>query len=171
MELMKKVEATRHFGSEYLTWLLYTSTRGDGEITLADGSVVEVWFEDKVKMVSPIATKEVDLFKGKSPAHSNEALEALRDGKVIEEASLIIIKGDKEWKMGFNGPRWSYSSVKIPALLKEEEDDRIIERFWLLEELHGIMESLYKSFLEIRLNSTSWGDELTAIRSWLNSRD
>jgi hypothetical protein len=171
MDLAKKTEATRHFGAEFLTWLLFRSTKGEGELKIGE-EIVEVWFEDKVKMVSPIATKEVDLFKGKNPAHSKEAKEALRQGKVVEEANLVIIKGDdREWKLSFNAPRWTFSSVKIPALLNEEEDDRLIERFWLLEEIHTCIEELYKLFLEVRLDSNTWSEEIIEFRRWVSHTD
>lgn len=167
MDLSDKVERTRHFGAEFLTWLLYKSTVGEGAVETGDGTV-EVWFEDKVKMISPLVPKEVDLFKGKTPAHSHEALEALRRGKVVEEAVLTVGKGDdREWKLSFNGTKFTLSSVRLPALLKEESDDRIIERFWLLEQLHKIIEDLYTAFLEIHLDSQRWGRELSGIRTWL----
>ncbi len=115
MDLADRVERTRHFGAEFLTWLLYKSTLGEGAVETAEGPI-EVWFEDKVKMISPLIAKEVDLFKGKTPAHSHEALEALRRGKVVEEAVLTIGKGDdREWKLSFNGPKFALSSVRLPA--------------------------------------------------------
>lgn len=167
MDLSDRIERTRHFGAEFLTWLLYKSTLGEGAVETAEGPI-EVWFEDKVKMISPLVAKEVDLFKGKTPAHSHEALEALRRGKVVEEAVLTIGKGDdREWKLAFNGPKFALSSVRLPALLKEESDERVIERFWLLEQLHKIIEDLYTAFLEIHLDSQQWGKELSGIRNWL----
>jgi len=167
MDLSDRVERTRHFGTEFLTWLLYRSTAGEGAVETVDGPV-EVWFEDKVKMISPLAAKEVDLFKGKTPAHSYEALEALRRGKVVEEAVLTIGKGDdREWKLALSGPKFALSSVRLPALLKEESDERVIERFWLMEQLHKIIEVLYTTFLEIHLDSQRWGKELSGIRAWL----
>ncbi len=167
MDLSDRIERTRHFGAEFITWLLYKSTVGEGAVETSDGPV-EVWFEDKIKIISPLVAKEVDLFKGKTPAHSHEALEALRRGKVVEEAVLVVSRGnDREWKLTFNGPKFALGSVRLPALLKEESDDRVIERFWLLEQLHKLLEDLYTAFLEIHLDSQRWGKELNGIRSWL----
>ncbi|MBM4371661.1 MAG: hypothetical protein FJ098_08405 [Deltaproteobacteria bacterium] len=167
MDLSDRIERTRHFGAEFLTWLLVRSSRGEGTVPTAGGPV-EVWFMDKIRLASPLASKEVDLFRGQTPAHSHEALEALRRGKVVEEAVLTVSRGDdREWKLCFHGPRFALSSVRLPALLKEESDERVIERFWLLEQLHKIMEDLYTAFLEIHLDPQLWGRELSVIRAWL----
>ena len=168
MQLSKKIEQTRHYGLEFLTWMLFRSTKGDGVIETSSEKT-EVWFEGKVRLVSPIATKEVDLLKGKTPAHSREAREALRQGKLLEEAGINLIRDEREWNLTFNATRWTFSGVKLPAVLQEEEDDRLIERFWLLEELHKAIEDLYTAFLEVRLDSTRWGPELNALQEWIGA--
>ncbi len=66
MELIKKIEATRHFGTEFLTWLLYHSIHNNGEVETKEG-VVEVWFEDKVKLVSPLRSRKSACSREKTP--------------------------------------------------------------------------------------------------------
>ncbi len=94
-------------------------------------------------------------------------MEALRQGKLVHEAGMKIVVGEREWKFVMNGANWAFSGVKAPALLQDEEDDRLIERFWLLEELHKIVENLYATFLEAHLDSLVWGKKLQEIRAWL----
>lgn len=168
MDLLKKVERSRHYGSEFLTWLLFRSMKGDGAVQ-TEKEEVELAFEMKVKAVDPGKSKEQDTFKGEHPAYSREAIAALSHGKLFEEASLAITRGEKEWKFNFNGPRWNFSGIKLPALLKEAGDDRILERFFLLEELHATMENLYAAFLELRLDPEQWAAEKTAFHIWLRN--
>jgi hypothetical protein len=167
MDLSAKIEHSRHYGNEFLTWLLFRSTVGSGAVRTWEGGEIEVWFEDKARAVDPLKAKEQDTFKGEKPAHSREALEAIRRGKMLEEAGLSITEGEKEWHFSLNGPRWSLNTVKIPALLKEDGDDRVLERFYLLEQLHIKLESLYRTFLELRLDPGSWKKEKHNLGKWI----
>ena len=44
---------------------------------------------------------------------------------------------------------------KLPELLTEEEDDRLLERLELTERLSGIVDALVGAFLEVR-TSRAW---------------
>ena len=76
MDLGKKIEATRQLGSEFLTWMLFRSVLQEG-IFETEAGQVELWFEDKITLVSPFAGGEINILKGEAPAESRESLTAL----------------------------------------------------------------------------------------------
>lgn len=166
MELMKKIEGTRQFGDEFLTWLMYKSLTSDGILESGLGKI-ELWFEDKVKLVSPYSGGEINILKGESPAQSDEMLVALQKGKHINEASMSVTYQGRTFEFQVSGPDMAVSSVKVPAVLGETDFENIIERFDLLATLEEILRSLYHVFLKMRLDDEAWAGECRRIGSWL----
>jgi hypothetical protein len=168
MELAKKIEGTRQAGAEFLTWLVYRSVVSEGMVQTSLGPV-EMWPENKVTLVSPYAGGEVNIVKGDAPAQGREVAAALLKGKHIEEAKLSVNFGGKRWDFTFNGPAFSLSSVKVPAVLGDTDIENVLDRFELLGTLEEIVGSLYDNFLEIRMDSERWAEEVRAFEDWLTT--
>jgi len=156
-------------GTEFLTWLWYRSQRDGGRFDLPEGAggPCLVHMDDRLALeawVGPGA--QADAFKGGDPAASPEAHTALRMGKKASEARLRIERGDREWTCTLKGRTLDLSSIKLPALLTQVEDDRFYERMELLGALDDVITALYRLFLETRL-SKPWVNELTAMQGWV----
>jgi len=167
MDLAKRIEGTRQFGNEFLTWLLYRSSVKEGQLETALGKM-EVWFEDKVRLVSPLAGGEMNILKGESPAEGDEANVALQLGKQLDEARMSINFQGKKWDFQFAAPKFALSAVKVPAVLGETEAENVMERFDLLATLEDIMGSLYHEFLKLRLDDERWPEECRLIGKWVS---
>lgn len=166
MELVKKIEATRQLGGEFLTWLMARSNMQEGIFQTEMGSV-ELWFEERLTLVSPFAGGEVAILKGEAPAEGLEAALALRKGKLIEEARLSVTFDGRKWELTFNGPRFALTGIKVPAVLSETEFEAVMERFDLLSTLEEVFGVLYHEFLSLRLEEGGWGRECQRIEKWL----
>jgi len=162
MELTKKIEATRQIGGEFLTWVMYKSLSSDGILETGLGKL-ELWFENKIKLVSPYAGGEINILKGESPAQGDEVLLALRKGKHIEEASMSITFQGRTFEFQLSGPAFSLSSVKLPAVLGEDDIETVTERFELVAALEEILHNLYHDFLKTRLDTEGWASECARI--------
>jgi hypothetical protein len=166
IELSKKIEGTRQLGSEFLTWLLYRSLSGEGQVP-SDRGTVELWFEDRITFASPFAGGELDILKGEDPATTGEARSALLQGKHVEAASLSLTFEGKRWTFQVSGPRLALAAVKVPAVATETDLESVMERFALLGGLEEIMWSLYHRFLQVRLDAGAWKKECSQIEKWV----
>ena len=168
MDLGKKIEATRQLGSEFLTWMLFRSVVQEG-IFETEAGQVELWFEDKITLVSPFAGGEINILKGEAPAETRESLTAILKGKQIEEAKLSITFQERRWDFSFNGPKFLFSGVKVPAVLGDTDLETVMERFDLMATLEETMANLYHEFLNLRLDDQAWGVECQNVERWLRT--
>jgi hypothetical protein len=167
MDIINRINATRYLGREFLTWLWYRSATQQGIFELADGAV-EVWFDARLTLESQGDLKEQNVIKAESPTETTEAHAALLTGKLVSEARLRIVSGQKQWSLAMKGDTLGLSGVKIPALLSREDDDQLYERFMLIEEIEDMIGALYRQFMELRLDDSLWRPEIQAIRTWVH---
>jgi hypothetical protein len=105
--------------------------------------------------------------RGFDPLGSLEAEHALLRGKLPRKVALRLGFQQSEWLALLDGASLGLSGVKLPALLSEGEEEHFHERMRLLEQLHDLVQDLYRHFLSVRL-SPRWLDELLpAMRRWL----
>jgi hypothetical protein len=168
-------ETRRFLGRELLAWIWFESelfetrfsasqTGGFGDCTL--------WLERSIALESN-GEREVEKSKltGEAPSGRPEAREALRQGKLPTQAKLVIERGEQQFSLVLDADTLGFSGVKIPALLKGEGEEPFYERIQLIEELEGAIESLYRSFLVLRLDP-SWGRAvMPAIRAWMREEE
>lgn len=166
MDLIKKIEATRQVGSEFLTWLFYRSASGAGPFKTELGPI-ELAFEDRINFVSPYASGDAQLLKGVSLGESMDSLRAIAGGRLVEDAKLSVKYQEKRWEFVWSGSKHEASAVKVPAVLADTELETVIERFDLYATLEEVMRSLYHAFLTLRLDEKAWQTEVSRIRKWL----
>lgn len=168
MDIINRINTTRYLGREFLTWLWYRNEIQEGLFELPGFEQVEVWFDAKLTLEAQGDIKESNIIKAESPTETEEARTALLNGKLVSDARLRIIAGQKQWVLALKADSLALSSVRIPALLSREEDDQLYERFELIEEIEDIVQALYRYFIEIRMDDEAWGPEVRAIRAWIN---
>ena len=171
MDLIDKVNQTRFLGKELLTWLWYRSDKQEGLFRIDGvGEPFELWFDDKLVLdVAIDRVKEVNSIRGESPTETAEAKAALSVGKKVADARLRVVKDQREWVVSIKGEELALSGVKVPSLLSREEDEKVLERLELIEELEQVLDSLYATFLRLRMDSVAWREEVTAMRGWVGA--
>lgn len=168
MNLLDLIHRTSFLGQEFLTWLWYRSDQQGGVFNLGgEHGEIEAWFDDRLVISSLAVDAQENLFKGGHPTTSAEAMTALQKGKKASEAKLRVIKGAKEWSFILKADNLAVGSVKIPAVLSKEYDDKFYERMMLLEELDQMVKALFKQFLLLRVSPEWEGEEIPAIQSWV----
>ena len=105
-------------------------------------------------------------------ADLKEGKEALRQGKKISAARLRMAHDKAEWEFTFKADRFHFQSMKLPTVPESdgEEVDRegqILERIYLIEKAAGMMDQLFRSFLDLRL-SNDWEAELSRMQTWIS---
>ncbi len=172
MDLLTRMNRVAFLGPEFLSWLWYRTESRGPEFSL-DGieGNIEVWFDDRLVVGSTLVNAQENHFKGGHPTTSLEARSALRLGKLATEARLRCVHGSREWSFVLKGADLSLNGVKIPSVLSKDDEERLYERLYLLEELDRMVFGIFGQFLTLRA-SDEWGaKELPAIRAWVGGSD
>lgn len=161
-------------GQEFLTWLWFKSEREGGRFKVGD-EWFEVYMEQRVSVEGGSGEgKEVATVAGPH-AELREARMGLTTGKKVNRALLRLAQDGEEWTMQLKAEDFAYNSVRTPKVdtrreQGEDPDGVWLEKLYLLEKCIGFMDALYRQFLEIRLSSIKWPQELAAFRTWLTER-
>ena len=169
MDLLDAMQRTVFLGPEFLTWLWFRAERDDGEFNLNRTEIgpLEVFFDDRLVVGSPLVDAQQNHFKGGHPTSSLEARTALRLGKLAREAKVRIVRGSQEWTLMLKGDSLAVAGVKIPAVLAKEDSEKFYERMELLEQLDQMVRGLFGQFLAVRL-SPQWASvTLPDLQAWV----
>jgi recombination associated protein RdgC len=168
MDLLDLIQQKRFLGAEFLTWIWFQSERGGGVVDIPDKEAVTLWIDDKIELSSLDPSDQKSVLRGGSPSTSPEARASLKEERKASAVKLRLAKGDREWSFALDAANLDLKSVKIPALLTSEEDDKFFERVHLMEELKEVVELLFKRFIETR-TGVEWADERKALAQWVAS--
>jgi hypothetical protein len=153
-------------GREFLTWLLWRADRGEATFTGEDGDFT-IAFGGRTRLVGVGADVTDAVLKGRSPAHGVEVRAALGAGRTLREAELRLTRGEREFRFTLIAETLDLKSVKLPARLTEEEDDRLSERMTLLEELEKAIQVMYLDFIKERTRPVWSRSVVPALRDWV----
>jgi len=147
------VESHGFLGEEFLTWMWYRWETSGGEFTLSGGRVVGIAIDDFLTFAAPTEDETEQTLRRGLPTRTAEARTALRQGRRLRKARLLIAEGDRQWTATLDAPSLTLSGVKLPDDAEECESDvdRTADRAanWLA--LHEIVQALYGHFLKERL--------------------
>ena len=166
MDLVNRITHTQFLGREFLTWLWYRSELQEG-LFKVDEQSLEVWFDAKLTLEALGDIKEQNVIKSETPTDTEEARASLQSGKQVKEARLRLILDQKQWTTTIKADDLALHGLKIPALLSREDDEQLYERFFLMEEAEDLVDGLFRTFLDIRLDDDRWRAEVGAIREWV----
>ncbi len=158
-------------GREFLTWLWFKSEERNGMIRISGGGESEVFFVRRLVLESGEGEYAETVVCQGLHADLKEGKEALRQGKKITAARLRMAHDKAEWEFTFKADRFHFQSMKLPAAAESEgeEADRegqILERICLIEKAAGMMDQLFRLFLDLRL-SEGWGKEQARMQKWI----
>ncbi len=172
MDLVEQMRRTDFLGSEFLTWLWFRAETQASPFDLGgEIGTFSLWFEDKLVVGSAAVDAQENLFKGGHPSTSLEARTALRLGKQASEAKLRVDRETHDWAFTFRAKELAIGSVRIPAVLASEADDKLYERMYLLEQLDGMLKGLFGQFLRLRISAAWTETEVPKMRQWIAGED
>jgi hypothetical protein len=156
---------------EFLTWLVFHAET-DGGTFAGEGEVPDfsILFGGRLTLRSPNGLVTDMTLKGPSPAISADLRYALAGGLSVKAAELqVVLAGQEEraYQLTLSTEHFDLKSVKIPALLTEEEDDRVDERMTLLFGVDAALAVAFKQFLAVRTRPGWSRTVVPALRKWL----
>jgi len=158
-------------GREFLTWLWFKSEERNGMIRIPDGGESEVVFVRRLVLESGEGEYAETVICQGLHADLKEGKEALRQGKKITTARLRVAHDKAEWEFTFKANRFHFQSMKLPSVAESEgeeadQEGQILDRIYLIEKAAGMMDQLFRLFLDLRL-SEGWGKEQARMQKWI----
>jgi hypothetical protein len=155
-------------GRELLTWLLWRSEGGEPLVAVEKTGLV-VLFTGKV-MLRGIAGDVTELSaRGTQAPYAEQVRRALDAGLLIHQARLRFTHGEKVYEATLDAEFLDVRAAKLPELLAEEEDDRLLERLYLVEQLTGFVDALVAAFLEERAGRGWAKKTVPAMKRWMKT--
>jgi len=109
--------------------------------------------------------------RGAMAPYSDQVRQALDRGLLVHQARLRLTHGEKVYEVTLDAEFLDIRAAKLPELMAEEEDDRLLERLYLTEQLSDMVDTLVQAFLEVRA-SRNWGKKVVpAMKSWMKGED
>jgi hypothetical protein len=158
-------------GPEFLTWLWWRSST-DPKFRHADGTEVYVHLDEYLELRGERAAARKTTLRTGMPGASAEAKVALRNGKVVTAARLILARGEEETTFTLRAEDMDVSAAKLPApdggggKDKEGAEERLANSLTAARRLYADIDLCFQTFLEVR-TSAGWDAEATRLRSWV----
>jgi len=158
-----------HVAGEFYTWLWWLSEAQDGVVHLGEElGPVDLWVDERLAFRNPNESKVLAVMTGDNPSTTWEARAALAGGKVLHELRLGIRREDREFRFTLRGPAMYLARVALPDVLDEGDQELVMDRMYLYEELHRVIGELFRLFAAQRA-SEGWGTEvLPRIQRWVS---
>jgi hypothetical protein len=115
---------------------------------------------------------ETVIIKG-DEANLDEGILALRKGALVTEINMVLVIGDNEWRFTMKGESFHLTGLKTPeggtVDSRDDIEGAVYEKFYLYDRVISFMETLYRIFLDRRLDNEWQHQDMTAIRNWIYS--
>lgn len=142
-------------GREFLNWLFWRTDNEGGKFELPKSGEVHLWVDDRMLFKDATEKPTSTALTGGDPARWPEARASLANEKRLTKVKLGLRRGEREWSFTLDGETLDLTTLKIPALLTDAEDEVLFERLALLEEAAFVVEELFAEYVERRL-SDEW---------------
>lgn len=175
MDLVDLIEEKRFLGQEFLTWLWFKSEERGGTIFLPEaGEDIQLIFEKHMLLEYGEAENREKLICRGLMTELQEARTGLAMGKKLEQARMLLTRGEYEWNLSFKATLMEFRNVKPPKTMgtAEEGSDpeavegRLLEHISLHEMAVRTMDQLFGMFLALRVGP-GWAEELRRIQTWV----
>ncbi len=176
---LEEIQGNRWLGEEFLLWLLHGGLDGESFRVCTPGrfdagTPFSAWVDDRIQLQGGGEGGPQKVSVSGSQDHYLEARSALRAGKSISSAIVLLEKDELQWRFALNAELFTFGSFKCPPVKIEREgaeelserESAFYERMYLLEAGLQMFDSLLVQFLKQRL-SADWQDRLQVIQSWL----
>lgn len=154
-------------GREFLTWLWFAAERDNGRVAVEGQNTIGVQFSKRLALASGGNVDESSVVKAEAPLDADEARTALRSGKKVEQAFLVLAVGEREYALTLNAATYTFGNAKLPTTLGSGDSELARERLFLLNELESIVDGLYLTFMQLRRDPEAWATVREEMRAWV----
>ncbi len=159
-------------GCEFLTWLWWASETQGGIFQRKGFGAVTAMVEGPLTLAEAVSsgTMRVRLTDG-LPTTSVEAKAALRSGKTLTRAKVLLAKNsERVFSFTLDGDDFTFRATKLPAGEAMGAMDRLKERYEALRELWTLFVDLYLTFLDAWKDELNWRERVVPeISAWVKN--
>ena len=157
-------------GEEFLTWLWFQSDVAPGAFVNKEGHPFSVSMEQRIVVQGGQGDAKDTATVAGTLSPLTEARFGLGKGKKVTRATIRLEKDELAFQLTLSADDFTLGSMKLPKMEKPAEDEdpdaMLLERFYLMEVCLGLLESLYATFLRLRL-SADWSETVQEITAWI----
>ncbi len=151
-------------GPELLTWLWWRAAEAP-RFVHADGTEVFIHVDEHLELRGERSAARRTVLRSGMPSGSAEARAALRSGKTLVAARLLLVRGEEERRLTLKAEDLDLSGLRLPAPEPGPARERLEQSLEALERVQDDLDLCLAAFLEVRL-SPRWAEEVGRIRSW-----
>jgi len=151
-------------GPEFLTWLWWRAAEAPG-FRHEDGTEVFVHFDEHLEFRGERSAARRTVLRSGLPGGSTEARAALRSGKTLVAARLLLVRGEEERRVTLRAEDYDVSGLKLPAPEGGGARERLEQSLEALERAQDDLDLCFRAFLAVRC-SPAWADEVAKVRAW-----
>ena len=155
-------------GRELLTWLLFRSESAEPLLTF-EQQELSVLLADRLVLRGIAGEVLESTVRGATAPYSPLVRHALDRGLLVHQARLHLLHGERQYQVTLDAEFFDIKSAKLPALVAEEEDDRLQERLYLSEQLAGLVRALIEAFLALRASSRWAKEAVPEMKAWMSA--
>ena len=163
----------KFIGHEFLTWLWYLIEKNDTLLNLADLPNMTLALGKRMVLENPRENHaETITIKGGYSNFETGYL-PLKQGALVTEVSLEIKSKETTWEFNLKGESLAVANMRIsnlgPIENDEEVEGAVLEKIYLLEQIHTYIDTLFDKFLILRV-SDQWRQNLVPkMQQWLQN--
>ena len=152
-----------HLGPEFLTWLWWRSVT-DPCFVHPDGTEVFLHVDEHLEFRGERAASRRTVLRAGAPGASAESRVALRSGKLVTAARLLLARGEDEVHLTLKAEDFDVSGVRLPVSKDGGHRERLETALENLETLWDDLDLCYAAFLAVR-TAPDWPEEAERIRA------
>jgi hypothetical protein len=152
-------------GRECLTYWLWRSESSQRAFEF-EGEDVALIFHGRLALKAGAGAVTEMLVKGVTAPYSKLVKQALGRGVLVHVARLKIALGERVYEATVDAEFFDVKAVKLPTLVSEDADEKLLERLALTQQLARIVESMAREFIHVR-RSKKWPHVVGEISHWL----
>jgi hypothetical protein len=105
--------------------------------------------------------------RGLQAPYSATVKRALDAGLLVHQARLRLELGEQAWEATLDAEHLDVRAARLPDVIAEEDDERLLERLHLAQRLAALVEALVAEFLVVR-RGRGWGRAVVpAMKRWM----
>jgi hypothetical protein len=139
-------------------------------LTKVDDQPLTVVFHGRLTLKAGAGDVTELAVKGVTSPYSPLVRAALNKGLLVHGARLQLTHGEQQYDVGVDAETFDVKGAKLPALLQEEEGERITERLELAARLSHLLDALVEAFIEARISRTWASKTVPALKDWMAGR-
>lgn len=157
-------EGAEYLGPEFLTWLWWRAEVDPG-FQHPDGAEVFVHFDEHLEFRGERSAARRTVLRAGMPGASMEARAALRSGKTLAAARLLLARGEDEVRFTLRAASMDVSGLRLPAPEGETREERLLACLEAQERFLQDLDLCFSTFLQLRLGP-DWAEQVRLIHAW-----